>query len=200
MKKNKWQSYDDSGDIKENTGKIPSWFSALFYASIVIAIIYGISYHFIFDWSQKKEYNEEVVQHDKAHPQIYVGLNQEKINPYRNNSMAIENGKKHFQGICAACHKQDATGLIGPSLVDNVWLHGNNDENVFKVIMEGVTFENTKQKPSKGPMPAHKNSLGAKKTLEIMAWLSSINANLKEKINGYCPTHSWWISSHQESD
>lgn len=58
----------------------------------------------------------------------------------------------HKQGLCYACHGQDAKGLVGPNLTDDVWLHskGSYDEIVHQ-IMTGVTKEESK---SGVPMPA----------------------------------------------
>lgn len=58
----------------------------------------------------------------------------------------------HKQGLCYACHGQDAKGLVGPNLTDDVWLHskGSYDE-IVKQIMTGVPKEQSK---SGVPMPA----------------------------------------------
>jgi mono/diheme cytochrome c family protein len=58
----------------------------------------------------------------------------------------------HKQGLCYACHGQDAKGLVGPNLTDDVWLHskGSFDE-IVKQIAVGVTKEQSK---SGVPMPA----------------------------------------------
>lgn len=53
----------------------------------------------------------------------------------------IEEGAKLFKGaaLCAACHGANATGGVGPSLVDTVWLHskGTFDE-IVRQITTGV--------------------------------------------------------------
>lgn len=183
MSSNKdWQNaYDDTEEITENTGKIPVWFSVLFSATIAIAFVYGFFYHLIYDWSQAKEYAQEVAYYKQEHPQIHVALKKDGTNPYRGDAAAITAGEKTFTTICGACHRQDGTGLIGPNIVDNKWLHGNTDAAVFSQIMDGITLEQVKQKPPKGPMPGHKNSLGAKKVLEVMAYLAEKNKSLKAK-------------------
>lgn len=58
----------------------------------------------------------------------------------------------HKQGLCYACHGQDAKGLVGPNLTDDVWLHskGTFDE-IVKQVATGVTKEQAK---SGVPMPA----------------------------------------------
>lgn len=58
----------------------------------------------------------------------------------------------HKQGLCYACHGQDAKGLVGPNLTDDVWLHSKGTyEDIVKQITTGVTKEESK---SGVPMPA----------------------------------------------
>ncbi|RME90653.1 MAG: cytochrome C [Candidatus Hydrogenedentota bacterium] len=182
MSKEDWDKYDDSSEIKENQGYIPKWFSILFGGTIVFGIVYSI-WLYASGWTQEKQYREQVKAAQINEPQktTVVGLTEDGVNPFRGDKEAIAKGQQTFATICAACHKADATGLVGPNLVDNKWLHGNTDKEIFHVIMEGVPADKALQKPPKGPMPPHKASLGAKKVLQVMAWLADKNPSLKPK-------------------
>jgi len=58
----------------------------------------------------------------------------------------------HKEGLCYACHGQDAKGLVGPNLTDDVWLHSKGTyDDIVKQTMAGVTKEQSK---SGVPMPA----------------------------------------------
>jgi mono/diheme cytochrome c family protein len=58
----------------------------------------------------------------------------------------------HKQGLCYACHGQDAKGLVGPNLTDDVWLHSKGGyEELVAQIAKGVSKEESK---SGVPMPA----------------------------------------------
>lgn len=58
----------------------------------------------------------------------------------------------HKEGLCYACHGQDAKGLVGPNLTDDVWLHSKGTfDDIVKQIIAGVTKEQSK---SGVPMPA----------------------------------------------
>ena len=171
----------DDDKIHENEGGVPTWFTWLFILSIIGASIYGIIYHFTLDWSAAKEYKQEAQVNLQTTSVTNTSLNTDGSNPYRDNSDAIAAGEKSYATLCAACHKADATGLIGPSLIDTVWLHGATDKAMYDVIMDGVTMDKAKQNPMKGPMPPHKNSLGSKKVLEVLAWMASKNPSLKNK-------------------
>lgn len=50
----------------------------------------------------------------------------------------IEEGGKLFKGagLCAACHGTSATGGVGPSLADTVWLHS---KGTFEEIVHQIT-------------------------------------------------------------
>jgi cytochrome c oxidase cbb3-type subunit III len=57
----------------------------------------------------------------------------------------------HKEGLCYACHGQDAKGLVGPNLTDDVWLHSKGTyDDIIKQILSGVTKEQSK---SGVPMP-----------------------------------------------
>ncbi|MEO8634817.1 MAG: c-type cytochrome [Gemmatimonadales bacterium] len=58
----------------------------------------------------------------------------------------------HKQGLCYACHGQDAKGLVGPNLTDDVWLHSKGSyEELIAQVTKGVPKEESK---SGVPMPA----------------------------------------------
>lgn len=57
----------------------------------------------------------------------------------------------HKTGLCYACHGQDAKGLVGPNLTDDVWLHSKGTlDDIVKQVVAGVTKEQSK---SGIPMP-----------------------------------------------
>jgi cbb3-type cytochrome c oxidase subunit III len=58
----------------------------------------------------------------------------------------------HKAGLCYACHGQDAKGLVGPNLTDDVWIHSKGSyQELIAQINKGVTKEESK---SGVPMPA----------------------------------------------
>jgi len=180
--KKKFEEYQDHADIKEGRGWLPAWWMHLLYSSIVFSIGYAIYYHGAQSWTQEKEYAAEVEAHSKLAASVLPAtLTPEGNNPLRGDSQAIAEGTRHFQSICAACHKPDGTGLIGPNLIDAEFLHGKSDAEIYAVIMDGIT-QDFKQVPPKGPMPAHKTSLGGTKVLQIMAFLASKNSAMSQPL------------------
>ncbi|MCE9596745.1 MAG: c-type cytochrome [Spirochaetia bacterium] len=172
---------NDDQEIITNRGWLPTWWMLLFYGSIVFSIGYVVYMHGIAGWSTTRQYKEEVADFDKNFPSQTAKLNDDGSNPFRGDAAAVAAGQKTFDGLCAACHKVDMTGLVGPNLIDATWLHGATDREVYQVILEGVPIEKALQNPARGAMPAHKTSLGSKKILEVMAYVASKNPTLRVK-------------------
>ena len=58
-------------------------------------------------------------------------------NEYEDNAYALSEGKRLFQEYnCSGCHFNGGGG-IGPALMDDEWLYGDNPENIFETIVEG---------------------------------------------------------------
>jgi putative heme-binding domain-containing protein len=51
---------------------------------------------------------------------------------------ALEEGQALFRGLCSGCHGGAGRGGKGPDLTDNRWIHGDKDEDIARVIREGV--------------------------------------------------------------
>jgi putative heme-binding domain-containing protein len=51
---------------------------------------------------------------------------------------ALAEGQALFRGLCSGCHGGVGRGGKGPDLTDNRWLHGDKDEDIARVIKNGV--------------------------------------------------------------
>lgn len=63
------------------------------------------------------------------------------VNPYSGNAEAIAAGKSLYEDNCQACHHADATGGMGPSLIDDVYVNkrANTDVGMFEIIHSGAS-------------------------------------------------------------
>lgn len=61
-----------------------------------------------------------------------------KPKPTPEQEAALAEGQAMFRGLCSGCHGGDARGGKGPDLTDKRWLHGDKDEDIARVIREGV--------------------------------------------------------------
>ena len=71
----------------------------------------------------------------------------------------------HKQGLCYACHGQDAKGLVGPNLTDDYWMYGDSREAMRDGIANG----------HHGVMPAHRALLGETRARLAAAYVWSLS-------------------------
>ena len=157
--------------IRELDNGAPSWFNWLFIITIVFAIVYLIRLWAFEadDLRQEKEFEKAMLaskpdasKNTQAKPFEIALLTDEA---------SLENGKKTFESVCAACHLKDGGGIVGPNLTDAYWIHGNTIEDLYKTTAEGVI--------AKG-MIAYKNQLTPVQILEV-------NSYILQKIVGTTP-------------
>jgi aldose sugar dehydrogenase len=78
-----------------------------------------------------------------------------------------------YAEICSGCHGAAVTaGARGPSLLDEQWTHGSDDESIVRNIREGF--------PAAG-MPPFKDTLTDQQIWQTVAYLRMQAANLKAK-------------------
>ncbi len=147
--------------IGENDHPIPLWFNLAFAASVVFAVLY-FPYYTFGGWSSKAQYDAEVAAANEAQAKVLASL--PTTNPFRGNTAAIGEGQQVFASICAACHKPDGSGLVGPSLVDPYWKYGKDDP----ALLESVT----KGRP--GGMPAWGQQIGTEKAWKVLAFIETL--------------------------
>ncbi len=131
----------DFDGIKELNNKIPPWFMAIFYGSIIWAVIYMVDFHVIGSGNvQEDEYAEEVrvaaMEREILNKSGSL-INEDNVTVL-DDAAALANGKDIFVKNCAACHGMNGEGLVGPNFTDNYWIHGNKINDLFRTIKYGV--------------------------------------------------------------
>ncbi|MDN5205046.1 cbb3-type cytochrome c oxidase N-terminal domain-containing protein [Fulvivirgaceae bacterium BMA10] len=133
----------DYDGIKELDNHLPPWWTALFYVTIIFGVVYILAYH-VFDTLplQEEEYNTQMkvaaakIEERKA--EQGGDVIDENTVVFTDNASNLDTGKKIFDGQCAACHRTDGGGGVGPNLTDDYWLHGGSINDIFKTIKYGV--------------------------------------------------------------
>ncbi|CAM4394870.1 cbb3-type cytochrome c oxidase N-terminal domain-containing protein [Flavobacterium terrigena] len=159
----------DYDGIKELDNGLPPWFTGLFYATIVFALVYLVRFHVIGDYTQEQEYvientlaEKKVEEYNKTAPDL---MNIDKVTQLTETSDIAE-GKAIFTTNCVLCHKADGGGAIGPNLTDANWINGGGIKNLFKTISEGG-------RPGKG-MVAWKESLKPTEIQKVASYVMSL--------------------------
>jgi putative heme-binding domain-containing protein len=58
--------------------------------------------------------------------------------PAPDERAALEEGQALYRGLCSGCHGGAGRGGKGPDLTDDRWIHGDTDDDIARVIRNGV--------------------------------------------------------------
>jgi cytochrome c oxidase cbb3-type subunit 3 len=125
---------DEADGIEEYDNPLPDWWVGLFWFTIVWAVGYGLWYHVIAHRSEVKQLQDEMAAAEVRWPaQAPVGASSFTITPDE-----VTRGAEVFAKNCVPCHGADMKGVIGPSLIDNEWIHGGQGAEILHTIANGV--------------------------------------------------------------
>lgn len=124
---------DEADGIEEYDNPLPDWWLGLFWFTIVWAIAYFAHYHFIADRSQAGEFEAELAAAEARWP-----AGESAGVTFAMTPEAITAGEGVYTQNCAPCHAAGMEGLIGPSFLDEEWIHGGTATEVIAVIENGV--------------------------------------------------------------
>lgn len=129
--------------IQEYDNPMPRWWVYIFYATIVFSVLYWLNVPgFGIGKGRVANYDRDMAaasaaaakraasQPASASPAQLVALSKD--------ASALTLGKQAFGQNCAACHRLDAGGQIGPNLTDDFWIHGAAIEQIRKTVSDGV--------------------------------------------------------------
>lgn len=153
---------DEADGIEEYDNPLPDWWLGLFWLTIIWAVGYTVHYHFIAHRSQESRYEKEMAAAAEKWPSEAAADVTFAMTPE-----AIQAGDEIYHTYCFVCHGANLEGGIGPTFLDDEWLHGGSLQDVIHTITEGV--------PDKG-MAAWGPILGAEKINEVAAYVLSRNA------------------------
>lgn len=159
--------------IKELNNRLPRWWLTTLWLTVVFAFFYWAYYH-VFDvgpsslasfQAEVDEANRLREEREAALEKAGKGITDDQLLALSHDADAVARGKTAFDTNCAACHRPDGGGLIGPNLTDTHFLHGPKPVDTYKVVSDGV--------PAKG-MPAWKPLLGGSGTRDVVAYLLTL--------------------------
>ena len=154
--------------IAEYDRRLPNWWLMTLYAGIIFAILYWmVTQHFARSNDETRLAAEmQRIEAEKIASSA-TALDDATLWKMSRNPVFVDAGRATFQSTCASCHNAALTGGIGPSLVDEVWIHGGAATDVLKSVNDGVA---AKGMPTWGPV------LGGKKVSEVVAFILSKHA------------------------
>lgn len=126
--------------IRELDNNLPPWWTYLFYITIVFAVGYFVYYQVFDGPNQIDEYESEVAEAKLAIAE-YKKNNKDLVDAntveFLSGAADLAAGKVIYTENCAACHKDNGAGGIGPNLTDDFWILGGGIKNIFHTVSEG---------------------------------------------------------------
>lgn len=160
----------DYDGIKELDNVLPPWWVNLFYATIIFGAVYLLRFHVFGGYTQDEEFKTEVELAEADMLKNKANSPQEEITfdkvTLLTDAADLAQGKEIFTNSCAACHKADGGGMVGPNLTDEYWVNGGGIKNVFKIISEG-----SKNNPT---MVGWAKTLGTKQVQKVASYVLSL--------------------------
>lgn len=155
--------------IEEYDNKLPNWWLYTLYGTIAFAALYWFHYHVSgFGDLPRAEYQAEmdrVAAIEAARIKAAGAVTPEALAALAKDKGTVAQGKQVFTQTCAACHRQDGGGVVGPNLTDDYWLHGSAPDKIYNTIVNGV--------PDKG-MPAWGAQLGIDRVQAVTAYVVTL--------------------------
>ena len=162
----------DYDGIKELDNNLPPWWVYSFYACIAFAAVYLVRFEILGADNQEMELKKELAQ-AKIEVAEYMknapDLMDEKTVTQLTEAPDLAIGKTLFENNCAACHRADAGGQIGPNLTDDHWILGGGIKNIFHTITNGG-------RDGKG-MISWKGTLKPKEIQKIASYIMSLRGS-----------------------
>jgi len=149
----------------------PAWFQAIFYFTIIFAIVYMVNYHLAGKQNlMADEYVQEMsLAQTEKDALMKTGSLINEINVTLLSDPAdIAKGKEVFTVNCVSCHGVKGEGGVGPNLTDDYWIHGCTIKEIFATISNGV--------PAKG-MITWKTQLNPKQIQQVTSYINTLKGS-----------------------
>ncbi|MGD0530308.1 MAG: c-type cytochrome [Polyangiaceae bacterium] len=154
--------------IVEHDNRLPLWWQLTLYGAVVFALVYWFGRRLDAIQSPREaSQSDRAVQHaaEAERARARGTIDDAMLSAIAKDPATLAQGKEIFVSTCAACHKADAGGNIGPNLTDSYWIHGNKPTDIYKTVSEGI--------PAKG-MPTWTPVLGEERVEAVVAYVISI--------------------------
>lgn len=128
----------DYDGIREYDNPLPRWWTWIFWATVAFAVAYAWNPAGWFYTPRLAAYQQAMSAASKQFPQPTGGVDPAALHALERDAGALALGKTTFATYCAACHRADAGGMIGPNLTDDYWLHGGTLTEIHTTVTNGV--------------------------------------------------------------
>ena len=153
--------------IQEYDNPMPRWWLLTFAGTIIFSVIYVLNIGPVGNGKGRvADYEADMKAFAVAHPAPTGGeLSNTQLLALTKDHEAVEHGKETYTTYCAACHRADGGGMIGPNLTDAYWLHGGTLSDIYRTVVNGVL--------DKG-MPPWGKTLKPEQLASVVAYVSTL--------------------------
>lgn len=102
-------------------------------------------------------------------------------NPLTSTPEIIEEGKSLYQvKTCGACHGANGSGIHCPSVINDAWIYGGDDDTLFRLLSVGSEtmfsdgYVRGEREKHAGPMPAFSDTVDEQEMWKIITYIRSL--------------------------
>jgi cytochrome c oxidase cbb3-type subunit 3 len=120
---------------------MPRWWVLTFWATIVFAILYALNVPGVGNGKGRiADYNADMARAKEMRAKLEPAgaVTAASLDSLSTDQTVVASGKQLFVTYCAACHRPDGGGQIGPNLTDDSWIHGGTLTDIHNTITVGV--------------------------------------------------------------
>lgn len=154
--------------IREYDNPTPGWWKGIFAATIVFSALYLVFFHgSIYGWTIHGVW---AARQTEEYKRLFASVGELKsdgatILEQMNNADFMNVARATFIANCAACHRRDGGGDVGPNLCDDHYKNVAKVEDIYKVITEGAAA---------GAMPAWKARISENERVILSSYVASL--------------------------
>jgi cytochrome c oxidase cbb3-type subunit 3 len=159
--------------IQEYDNPLPRWWINIFWATIVFAAIYVLNVPGIGTGRGRiANYQRDMARAAERRAALAAqapppgAISDAALLAMSRDAGRLKDGKERFTTICAACHRADGGGGIGPNLTDEFWIHGARPTEILKTVSDGV--------PDKG-MPTWSQTMKPDEIAAVVAYVLTLH-------------------------
>lgn len=151
--------------IQELDNPLPRWWVYLFLGTVLFSIGYFGAHTLGYAKSIDSKFHTQLKE-------IQGTSKSEKsdapVLAFDKTTENLSKGKEVFDLRCAACHRADGGGMVGPNLTDAYWLHGGSSQEIYNTVFNGV--------PAKG-MLAWGPILKPEEIVSVVVYIQSLKGS-----------------------
>lgn len=163
----------DADGIREYDNPLPRWWTTLFWVTILFSVLYALNLpgigtgkgriaNYELDMAAARERRAALAAKSPPPATVSAGA----LLAMERDPARLKPGRERFVTTCAACHREDGGGSIGPNLTDDFWIHGGQPTEILKTISDGVL--------DKG-MPAWSQTLTPDEIASVAAYVLTLH-------------------------